>query len=355
MDYKKLYDNLINKARNRKIEEHIGYEQHHIVPRCMNGSNDESNLVLLTLREHFIAHKLLVLIYPDNTKLKTAIWLIVITTMQAYKKYLKKEIKSKDPRVLNRINFFIENPKKVCIISSRDYNWAKLECIKAKKGKKYTEQERKNVSKGTKKGMQDPEKAKLRRKGVLHSKWYTNKITGEKRKWFPGMEPFGEDWYHGMPKIQEEIKEKIKKTLKEQQRRSIKNEEYGVSCIIDKRVLKLPEGWVPGFIFSRWKKNKQPYKLKEIFNTAFRDLNHKLVINGHFISDYYYLKAYSDSKGRNYTLSLYHFLLPEIKEYYLKDKELWIEKCYDKLINHLDELKKLNLEIYGVENTLEWI
>jgi hypothetical protein len=37
-----------------------GYvERHHILPRSMGGTNDESNLVYLTLREHFIAHRIL--------------------------------------------------------------------------------------------------------------------------------------------------------------------------------------------------------------------------------------------------------------------------------------------------------
>jgi len=35
----------------------------------MGGDNEKTNLVLLTAREHFIAHKLLCEIYPDNNKL----------------------------------------------------------------------------------------------------------------------------------------------------------------------------------------------------------------------------------------------------------------------------------------------
>lgn len=34
-------------------------EKHHIVPRSLGGSNDKDNLVILTAREHFIAHLLL--------------------------------------------------------------------------------------------------------------------------------------------------------------------------------------------------------------------------------------------------------------------------------------------------------
>ena len=39
---------------------------HHIVPRAEGGSDDESNLVMLTAREHYIAHLLLAKIYDDK-------------------------------------------------------------------------------------------------------------------------------------------------------------------------------------------------------------------------------------------------------------------------------------------------
>lgn len=67
MDYTKHYYRLIGRAKNRKL---TGYkEQHHITPRCLGGSNVAENLVYLTAREHFIAHLLLVKMYPDNHKL----------------------------------------------------------------------------------------------------------------------------------------------------------------------------------------------------------------------------------------------------------------------------------------------
>lgn len=55
--YKVWHDNIIVKAKARQ-EDGI-YEKHHIIPRCLKGSNDKSNLVKLTPREHFIIHMLL--------------------------------------------------------------------------------------------------------------------------------------------------------------------------------------------------------------------------------------------------------------------------------------------------------
>ena len=55
--YTKWYNSIIENAKSREIS---GYtEQHHILPRSFGGSNDPSNLVLLTAREHFVCHLLL--------------------------------------------------------------------------------------------------------------------------------------------------------------------------------------------------------------------------------------------------------------------------------------------------------
>lgn len=63
MDWAAHYDALVSRARVRQLSEYS--ERHHVVPRCMGGSNGKDNIVRLTAREHFIAHKLLVRIHPD--------------------------------------------------------------------------------------------------------------------------------------------------------------------------------------------------------------------------------------------------------------------------------------------------
>ena len=45
------------------------YERHHIIPRCMGGSNDKDNLVDLFAREHYEAHRLLALENPNNSSI----------------------------------------------------------------------------------------------------------------------------------------------------------------------------------------------------------------------------------------------------------------------------------------------
>lgn len=59
--YNKIYNDLIKsrKKLNRQKNPHDGLYTHHIVPRSLGGANDPDNLVVLTLKEHRIAHRLL--------------------------------------------------------------------------------------------------------------------------------------------------------------------------------------------------------------------------------------------------------------------------------------------------------
>lgn len=67
MNYLNIYNNLLLKAKNRIL---TGYkESHHIIPRCLGGSDDKDNLIDLTPEEHYIAHLLLIKIYPHNRRL----------------------------------------------------------------------------------------------------------------------------------------------------------------------------------------------------------------------------------------------------------------------------------------------
>lgn len=65
MDYYKIYQNLIEDAKtNPKIDEYK--ESHHIIPRCIGGTDSKENLVKLTARQHFLAHWLLYKMYKTS-------------------------------------------------------------------------------------------------------------------------------------------------------------------------------------------------------------------------------------------------------------------------------------------------
>jgi hypothetical protein len=75
MNYKRIYEHLVERGQERSIIE--GYKEvHHIIPKCMGGNNSIDNLVALTPEEHYVAHQLLVKIYPNNMNLWKAVKLM---------------------------------------------------------------------------------------------------------------------------------------------------------------------------------------------------------------------------------------------------------------------------------------
>lgn len=79
MNYTYHYNKLIQRAKHRKLNSY--YERHHIIPKCLNGSDDSNNIVNLTPEEHYIAHLLLIKMYPNNDKLIYAARMLTITTV----------------------------------------------------------------------------------------------------------------------------------------------------------------------------------------------------------------------------------------------------------------------------------
>lgn len=77
MNYEKIYKQIVERAKNRVLDCYT--ERHHIIPRCMGGSDEKENLVRLTAREHYICHWLLYLIYPNDKKIKHAFWMMCNT------------------------------------------------------------------------------------------------------------------------------------------------------------------------------------------------------------------------------------------------------------------------------------
>lgn len=76
MNYSLCYNRLIDRAKERKL---VGYvERHHIMPRCLGGTDDALNIVVLTAREHYLAHLLLVKIHPGRSKLVYAAHMMTI-------------------------------------------------------------------------------------------------------------------------------------------------------------------------------------------------------------------------------------------------------------------------------------
>lgn len=126
MDYKKIYHTLITRGQLRS---HIdGYsENHHIYPKCLGGTDESYNMVRLTAEEHYLAHQLLIKIYPNKpdlvfaatastvtgngqegrTVLKEYAWLkkrrsVLLTGKKLSKESIEKRTKTRKARGWNR-------------------------------------------------------------------------------------------------------------------------------------------------------------------------------------------------------------------------------------------------------------
>lgn len=84
MNYTRIYASIVLRAQSERSErlalkkQGKYFEDHHIVPRSLGGRDVIQNMALLTGREHFICHWLLVKIYPVNSdereKMLYALW-----------------------------------------------------------------------------------------------------------------------------------------------------------------------------------------------------------------------------------------------------------------------------------------
>ena len=85
MNHFLAYQRLIAKAKARVCPD--GYvERHHILPKALGGSDDSSNLVALTAKEHFLAHVLLAKIHGG------IMWQAVIVMKGGKKRYCNSRL-----------------------------------------------------------------------------------------------------------------------------------------------------------------------------------------------------------------------------------------------------------------------
>ena len=54
-----MYDKFIQKYKNQVIPASVYTEKHHILPKHVGGTNEQDNIIVLTYRQHILAHLLL--------------------------------------------------------------------------------------------------------------------------------------------------------------------------------------------------------------------------------------------------------------------------------------------------------
>jgi len=160
MNYQKIYDQLMIKAKleNRIKNNKIYYEKHHILPKCLGGSNNKSNLVLLTAREHYLAHRILFFIYPENNKLFSAFSMMChvkspnqerVNVSSKMYEYLKLE-KSKRMSGENNPKYWLGKKRTHKVIISNETRQKALATLKNRKVSKETKEKISNSNMGKK-------------------------------------------------------------------------------------------------------------------------------------------------------------------------------------------------------------
>jgi hypothetical protein len=95
--YTRWYDSIVNKAKNSNRNKKDGYfEAHHIIPKCVGGTET----VLLTAKEHFICHWLLVKMV--NTKKHYYQMANAINKMRANNSHQKRNYTSAQYEVMKK-------------------------------------------------------------------------------------------------------------------------------------------------------------------------------------------------------------------------------------------------------------
>lgn len=95
MNYQKIYNSIIEKRRNNPV---LGYaETHHILPKCLGGSDELSNLVRLSAKEHFICHLLLVRIHKNTQNYYKMVKAFFMMQAESYnqKRYINSKLYEK--------------------------------------------------------------------------------------------------------------------------------------------------------------------------------------------------------------------------------------------------------------------
>lgn len=110
MDYLKIYNSIIEKGKNRIL---TGYtENHHIIPKCVGGTNNKWNMVRLTAKEHYICHMLLCEIYSEENKLKYAFWRMCNVVNNEFQNRNYKISASTYERIKKEISVIISEDRK---------------------------------------------------------------------------------------------------------------------------------------------------------------------------------------------------------------------------------------------------
>lgn len=129
---------------NAKQNPRIGYtECHHIIPSSLGGTNDQSNLVNLSAREHFICHLILtkMTVDDDKTKMLQAAWLMIHTGSNKINSHTYNYLR--ENRIFTKIHKFNISKAKLGQVHTIE---TKIKISKAKQGIPLDETHKRKIS-----------------------------------------------------------------------------------------------------------------------------------------------------------------------------------------------------------------
>ena len=153
--YKRWYEQIVTRAQTRTLPIDTYTEKHHIVPRSIGGNNSKANLAILTAREHFICHWLLIKMIPagiNRSKMYRA-----LNFMRAKAPHQHRYLSSITSRVYEQIKPVVANAQAQLMTGRVPTKEHRKKMSASLKGRKQTEEHRKNSS--------------LARKGKPGHKW----------------------------------------------------------------------------------------------------------------------------------------------------------------------------------------
>jgi len=135
-------------------------EIHHIVPKSMGGSNQKSNLVKLSFRMHFLAHRLLWKAYR-NSKMANAFWTMACCNNISLNSKTYSEVRSLAVEAISR--------SRKGKTTSEKHKQIMRSLMKGRSLSKETKEKLSRAKKGKKKPEGFGEKMSLMRTGKKHS------------------------------------------------------------------------------------------------------------------------------------------------------------------------------------------
>ena len=226
MNYGLIYTKLIERAKGRAS---VGYtERHHIIPKCMGGTDVVDNLVSLYPEEHYLAHLLLCKMYVGNQKLLYAAMNMTTGSMinngkrnnKAYgwlrRQYSESMSGDNNP---NRRNPEIQKEAAKKRIGQKRTEATKLNMSKAQKGRTFSEETKIKMSEAAKNRppISDETRQKLSQKSRGRTGPWAGKTMPDEVRAKMSAAKLGR-------KMSEEAKEKIKAAakLRKQRKKEIK-------------------------------------------------------------------------------------------------------------------------------------